>query len=118
MYAAFDGNAKGLSFQNLVSGLVVFMRGRPEERTQFVFHVYDTSGSGLLTRESMESMLLPSESPSVLDELFQHVRACALVGAVSDLTFSSFRLFGLRSATRWTLTSLTCGCDATPRPRR
>lgn len=74
IYTAFDGTVKGISFRDLVSGLVVFTRGTTEERTAFVFHVYGGAAStGSLSKTDMNAMLLPGDSLQAVAELFNQV---------------------------------------------
>ncbi|KAM6288862.1 calsenilin-like, partial [Aegotheles albertisi] len=54
LFDAFDADGSGaLSFQDLVAGLSVLLRGTVRQRLRWAFDLYDINKDGCITREEM-----------------------------------------------------------------
>ncbi|XP_031572210.1 ubiquitin carboxyl-terminal hydrolase 32-like [Actinia tenebrosa] len=107
IYSAFGGTAKGITFVNLLSGLVLLTRGTREEKIKFIFNVY-SSDANSVTKESLGNVILASEGtvPAVVSECFSQV---------DKLTFEEFskwisRNQDISSLTTWLLV-VSNGCS-------
>ena len=44
--------------QDFVFGLSVLVKGSPEEKLEWTFHLYDLDGDGVISREEMEDVAM------------------------------------------------------------
>lgn len=58
LFAIFDRkNVGSITYEDLVCGLAIVTRGTTEEKIDFLFRMYDLSGTGIISREDLTTML-------------------------------------------------------------
>lgn len=64
IYAAFGGTNKGITFRDLLCGLVLLTRGTREEKIKFIFNIYSTDGA-FVNKDNMESLILGCDGGNI-----------------------------------------------------
>ncbi|XP_078729944.1 ubiquitin carboxyl-terminal hydrolase 32 isoform X2 [Lampetra fluviatilis] len=72
IYNSFGGSSKGLSFKELVVGLVLLTRGRDEEKIKYIFSLCANESGSYVSREGLEGLLQACET----QPLAETVRQC------------------------------------------
>ncbi|KAF0300546.1 Ubiquitin carboxyl-terminal hydrolase 32 [Amphibalanus amphitrite] len=67
IYTACSGGQKGISFKDLLCGLVVITRGTAEEKIKLLFNVYAGEGGQFITRTSMLKVVQQCEGKTNVD---------------------------------------------------
>ncbi|CAI9715032.1 ubiquitin carboxyl-terminal hydrolase 32-like [Octopus vulgaris] len=73
IYRAFGGTPKGLSFKDLLCGLVILTRGMREEKIKLLFGMYADEAFSYIQKEEMDRRILETEQQvsQSLSELFK-----------------------------------------------
>ncbi|EDO39905.1 predicted protein [Nematostella vectensis] len=108
IYGAIGGTGKGVTFRDLLCGLVLLTRGTREEKIKFIFNVYSSDGT-YVTKDCIESLILACDGgniPQVVSDVFSEV---------DRLTFDEFSHWLLKhpdvtTLTRWLLI-VSSGCS-------
>jgi Ca2+-binding EF-hand superfamily protein len=58
IFKSFDRSRKGhLLFNDYICGMTLLLKGKPEEKMQFLFEIYDTARNGMITKDSFTQIL-------------------------------------------------------------
>ncbi|KAK3083744.1 hypothetical protein FSP39_002517 [Pinctada imbricata] len=72
IFKGFGGTSKGLSYKDLICGLVVLTKGTKEERMKMIFAMYSDDTYSYVQKDEMDRCVLETEGhvPSALSDLF------------------------------------------------
>lgn len=108
IYAAFGGTNKGITFRDLLCGLVLLTRGTREEKIKFIFNIYSTDGA-FIHKDNMESSILACDGGNIPQPVIDCFSEC---DRLSFEEFSSWLLKNpdVTTLTRWLLI-VSNGCS-------
>ncbi|KAM7433841.1 Transcription elongation factorSPT6 [Porites harrisoni] len=107
IYSGFGGTNKGITFRDLLCGLVLLTRGTREEKIKFIFNIY--SDGVFVYKDSMESLILACDGGNIPQAVIDCFYEC------DRLSFEDFSSWLLRNpdvttVTRWLLI-ISNGCS-------
>ncbi|XP_060562624.1 ubiquitin carboxyl-terminal hydrolase 32-like [Ruditapes philippinarum] len=72
LFKAFGGNSKGLSFKELLAGMVVLTKGTKEEKIKLIFGMYADESFTVINKDEMDRKIVTTEDqvPPSLTQLF------------------------------------------------
>lgn len=108
IYLAFGGTNKGITFRDLLCGLVLLTRGTREEKIKFIFNIYSTDGA-FVYKDNMESLILACDGGNIPQAVIECFSQC------DRLPFEDFSSWLLKNPdvttlTRWLLI-VSNGCS-------
>uniref|UniRef100_A0A8C4R9Q7 Ubiquitin carboxyl-terminal hydrolase 32 n=1 Tax=Eptatretus burgeri TaxID=7764 RepID=A0A8C4R9Q7_EPTBU len=74
IFNSFGGSGKGLTFKELMVGLVLLTRGRDEEKLKYIFSVCANDSGSYVTREGMEALLQACDGQPIPVSMKQFLR--------------------------------------------
>ncbi|XP_052801941.1 ubiquitin carboxyl-terminal hydrolase 32-like [Mya arenaria] len=72
LFKAFGGSPKGLTFKELLAGMVVLTKGSKEEKIKLIFGMYGDDTFSMIHKDEMDRKIVTTEEqvPAALSELF------------------------------------------------
>jgi len=89
IFRVFASYSDSLSLRDFVCGMVIFLKGTPEEKAKFVFNVYDTEHSGFITKEDMARVLAAGSADAEKQQ--QAIEECLKSANAGKLTMKDWK---------------------------